>query len=279
MSKVSELIFKDYLTRDKLIQFRKILLSKNLKSSLAANLSDQLLICNPFAEEKDKDGYFKYQTPSNILKNNSLLYKRRLWGQGEIRKYNELKINEAYKCNEKLKYIKKFKDEYHVCMERVIISDAKADTLISRELRTLVYKISKYSRSTMAANQTPLIGEIINKNFAFNDLDIIQYSQLTSNPHRIHWDKSYTQDIEGYETIIVQGPFLLQTLASTVSAYLGINISSIKYKNHNILYQDIPIEIVYHKSPSVPDGPVEAHIRSAKDPSFVYLSALITTKP
>jgi 3-methylfumaryl-CoA hydratase len=35
---------------------------------------------------------------------------------------------------------------------------------------------------------------------------------LTFNSHRIHYDRSYTRDVEGYPSLVVQGPLLATLL-------------------------------------------------------------------
>lgn len=41
---------------------------------------------------------------------------------------------------------------------------------------------------------------------------LFRYSALTFNPHRIHYDRLYAMDVEGYPGLVVQGPFSQQCL-------------------------------------------------------------------
>ena len=41
---------------------------------------------------------------------------------------------------------------------------------------------------------------------------LFRYSALTFNPHRIHYDRPYAMDVEGYPGLVVHGPFSQQCL-------------------------------------------------------------------
>ena len=49
--------------------------------------------------------------------------------------------------------------------------------------------------------------------------DIVQlfrYSAITFNPHRIHYDRTYAMEVEGYPGLVVHGPFTTQCLLDLV---------------------------------------------------------------
>ena len=49
--------------------------------------------------------------------------------------------------------------------------------------------------------------------------DIVQlfrYSAITFNPHRIHYDRNYATEVEGYPGLVVHGPFTTQCLLDLV---------------------------------------------------------------
>jgi 3-methylfumaryl-CoA hydratase len=41
---------------------------------------------------------------------------------------------------------------------------------------------------------------------------LFRYSALTYNAHRIHYDRDYATNVEGYAGLVVQGPFLATLL-------------------------------------------------------------------
>ena len=47
------------------------------------------------------------------------------------------------------------------------------------------------------------------------------FSAATYNGHRIHYDKDYARDDEGYEDVLVQGPLQAALLARAITDWIG----------------------------------------------------------
>jgi hydroxyacyl-ACP dehydratase HTD2-like protein with hotdog domain len=47
------------------------------------------------------------------------------------------------------------------------------------------------------------------------------FSAATYNGHRIHYDKDWARDTEGYEDVLVQGPLQAALLARAVTDWIG----------------------------------------------------------
>lgn len=57
-----------------------------------------------------------------------------------------------------------------------------------------------------------------------SEVQLFRYSAVTFNGHRIHYDRTYARDVEGYDGLVVHGPFtaaLLADLAVRTSGPLG----------------------------------------------------------
>lgn len=48
------------------------------------------------------------------------------------------------------------------------------------------------------------------------DTGLVAYSAITQNGHRIHWDRDFCRDVEGYPGLVVHGPLLATLLADTL---------------------------------------------------------------
>ncbi len=59
------------------------------------------------------------------------------------------------------------------------------------------------------------------QSLTFNPTMLFRYSALTFNGHRIHYDRDYARDMEGYEGLVVHGPLLAQHLILMADAQLG----------------------------------------------------------
>lgn len=56
----------------------------------------------------------------------------------------------------------------------------------------------------------------------FNEVMLFQYSALTLNTHRIHYDADYCRDTAGYPALVVHGPLLATLLAQVTVAVSGM---------------------------------------------------------
>jgi len=63
---------------------------------------------------------------------------------------------------------------------------------------------------------------------------LFRFSALTFNAHSIHLDENYTQNQEGYKTLLVHGPLTLTLLLSVLQhnlSGLGLRVDRFDYKN------------------------------------------------
>ncbi|OXV12142.1 hypothetical protein Egran_00097 [Elaphomyces granulatus] len=75
---------------------------------------------------------------------------------------------------------------------------------------------------------------------------LFRYSALMFNAHSIHYDRKYTQDIEGYRDLLVPGPLSLTLMLTALRPYLSKLsrvITEVEYRNVAPLYVDEEMEI------------------------------------
>jgi 3-methylfumaryl-CoA hydratase len=73
---------------------------------------------------------------------------------------------------------------------------------------------------------------------------LFRYSALTFNGHRIHYDKPYAIDVEGYRSLVVHGPLtatLLQNFAQDCKP--DSRLSMFEFKGVNPLFVDEVLEL------------------------------------
>jgi hydroxyacyl-ACP dehydratase HTD2-like protein with hotdog domain len=59
------------------------------------------------------------------------------------------------------------------------------------------------------------------------------FSAATYNGHRIHYDKDWARDVEGYQNVIVQGPLQAALLARAITDWIGGRGRLIEYAVQN----------------------------------------------
>jgi hydroxyacyl-ACP dehydratase HTD2-like protein with hotdog domain len=59
------------------------------------------------------------------------------------------------------------------------------------------------------------------------------FSAATYNGHRIHYDKEWARDVEGYDNVIVQGPLQAALLARAITDWIGGRGRLVEYAVQN----------------------------------------------
>jgi len=82
--------------------------------------------------------------------------------------------------------------------------------LCATENRHIVYTDSK--PKTGQTDEAEIPGEWIEK-IKTNAVQLFRYSALTFNGHRIHYDRKYATEVEGYPGLVVHGPMMATMLS------------------------------------------------------------------
>ncbi len=71
--------------------------------------------------------------------------------------------------------------------------------------------------------------ETLSETASFSATLLFRYSALTFNGHRIHYDRDYARDVEGYGGLVVHGPLLAQLLMQMAERRIG-TLSSFQFR-------------------------------------------------
>ncbi|MFK7762281.1 MAG: acyl dehydratase [Roseobacter sp.] len=97
----------------------------------------------------------------------------------------------------------------------------QGDALCVTEWQDLIYRAA--ADLTAAAPQPPQArcDEDSRVEVGFTTTQLFRYSALTFNGHRIHYDRPYARDVEGYAGLVVHGPLLAQQLMLMAEKNVG----------------------------------------------------------
>jgi 3-methylfumaryl-CoA hydratase len=84
------------------------------------------------------------------------------------------------------------------------------------EFHDIVYREAKRSGDAEPAPQPAESGAAWQRVVVPDDVLLFRYSALTFNGHRIHYDRKYVTEVEGYPGLIVHGPFIATLLMDLV---------------------------------------------------------------
>lgn len=157
---------------------------------------------------------------------------RRMWAGSRVKFHQPLTIGHQATKTSTIKSVQ-FKEGRSgklafVCIEHRI---SGGSGLAITEEQDIVYRDNP---SPDAAKPTPIlapIGEDYSLALEANSVLLFRYSALTFNGHRIHYDRDYATQVEGYPGLVVHGPLLATYLVELVARrYPERNIVDFEFK-------------------------------------------------
>jgi 3-methylfumaryl-CoA hydratase len=74
-----------------------------------------------------------------------------------------------------------------------------------------------------------------------DEVTLFRYSALTFNGHRIHYDRRYATEVEGYPGLVVHGPFIATMLLELVRRSIpGTMVAEFQFRAISPLFDDAP---------------------------------------
>lgn len=83
------------------------------------------------------------------------------------------------------------------------------------------------------------------RTIAPDPVSLFRYSALTFNPHRIHYDRPYAMEVEGYPGLVVHGPYSSQCLLDLARDHSGgRGLKSYAMRARAPLFDNDPFDVV-----------------------------------
>jgi len=110
-----------------------------------------------------------------------------------------------------------------------------------------------YRDADGAARPVPVAGQLetaeLSRQVAPDPVLLFRYSALTYNSHRIHYDREYATQVEGYPELVVQGPLTATLLLDALGRLLpDANIGSFSFRGRRPLYCGSPVTLALSPS-------------------------------
>lgn len=105
------------------------------------------------------------------------------------------------------------------------------DDIAVTEDQDIVYRDHRRPGDLPAATRKPPGDAIWSRDVEPDEVMLFRYSALTFNAHRIHYDRDYAMDVEGYPGLVVQGPLVATLLLDLVNRHRpGATIASFGFR-------------------------------------------------
>jgi 3-methylfumaryl-CoA hydratase len=116
--------------------------------------------------------------------------------------------------------------------------------LAIREEQDIVYRDRPAADAPAAAPKAAPDNEQFSRAIAPDPVLLMRYSALTFNGHRIHYDRPYAMEEEGYPGLVVHGPLIATLLLEQLqAAQPDARIASFEFKAVSPLFDTAPFAV------------------------------------
>ncbi|RYX94986.1 MAG: acyl-CoA dehydrogenase [Comamonadaceae bacterium] len=139
---------------------------------------------------------------------------RRMWAGGQLEFYDALQIGDAASRTSTIDDVTvKSGRTGDLCFVKVRHELSSPRGLALREFHDIVYRPNPEAGAPAPAYETAPADAGWAETVTPDDVLLFRYSALTFNGHRIHYDRRYVTQVEGYPGLIVHGPLMATLLA------------------------------------------------------------------
>lgn len=114
----------------------------------------------------------------------------------------------------------------------------KNEDLLLNEVQTFILLEESKSKPVFSSGDPISQDAQAKKSLTPDALQLFQYSALGFNSHKIHLDRSYAQDVEGYPNLLVNGGLASLYVTEFLRVNCQVNLSSFKAKHNAPLFCD-----------------------------------------
>ncbi len=189
---------------------------------------------------------------------------RRMWAGGTLRSLRPALVGVRAELRSGIREVKEKRGRsgrlVFVTVGHTLLQDGRA---CMEEEQVIVYREAMRSRgtasargsSTTASPHAPVADGAEpaaakwTRTFLPTSVTLFQFSALTYNGHRIHYDHPYATETEGYPGLLVHGPLTALLLLDAARRHSEAPVSSFRYRALAPLFADQPITLVGRRGP------------------------------
>jgi 3-methylfumaryl-CoA hydratase len=189
--------------------------------------------------------------------------RRRMWAGGRVRTSGPLRCGEpATKRTRVLAVTEKQGRSGRLTFVTVGVQVLQNGAVVVDEEQDIVYRDEAGAAALPSAATTPQTEVPAGKDereIGISPTLLFRFSALTYNAHRIHYDRDYCRDVEGYPGLLTHGPLQAIAMAEAARAVGSTGDVSFEYRLVSPLFDDQGLIV------SAADGPDGATVTAARD--------------
>lgn len=183
---------------------------------------------------------------------------RRMWAGGHLVAHSPLVLGEAAVLHSRVERVEEKTGRSGALTVVTVRHEVHQGGRAVEEEQVLIYRDSEREQGRTAAGSSPSPSEAAaggtrwSETYTPTRVALFQFSALTWNAHRIHYDHTWATGREGYQDILVHAPLTALLLLDRASRHDGAP-RSFRYRALSPLYVERPITLAGLE----PDGPEE----------------------
>ena len=178
---------------------------------------------------------------------------RRMWAGGTLRSLRPALIGEPAELRSEIREVKEKRGKsgrlVFITVGQTVLQGGHSCV---EEEQLIVYREAERRRAdalpTRGHADTPPAAWT--ETFLPTTVTLFQFSALTFNGHRIHYDHPYVTQREGYPGLLVHGPLTALVLLDAAQRHGPAPVSSFRYRAFAPLYVDQPATLVERQEPA-----------------------------
>jgi len=172
-----------------------------------------------------------------------VLLPRRMWAGSQVSCHQALRVGDTVNRVSRVKKVTAKSGRtgqlVFVTVEHQIYSES--EELLITESQDLVYRepgtIPTTTTNTSPDPYKPPLAVQWSESVVPDPVLLFRYSALTFNGHRIHYDRDYAVNVEGYPGLVVHGPLTVSMLLKLMYRHLGdVGIKSFSFRGSRPLF-------------------------------------------
>ncbi|MEF2554499.1 MaoC family dehydratase N-terminal domain-containing protein [Aurantimonas sp. A2-1-M11] len=179
-------------------------------------------------------------------------FHRRMWAAGDVTVHRPLRLGVPATRRSTIADVAfKSGKTGALCFVTIAHAISQEDETAIDERQTVVYRDRGLPEKALRAPGEP----VPEGYFVHPDMELFFYSALTHNGHRIHWDREFCRDVEGYPGLIVHGPLMATKLSDAMAGEAPVR--HFAFRALAPVFDTTPIRLVHETSGASREGRVE----------------------
>jgi len=167
-----------------------------------------------------------------------------MWAGGRMTLHQPLRVGEAVRCQTTIKSaVQKVGRSGPIAFVTIAYDFSGPNGLAVAEELDVAYRAAAQPGETPPPPTPAPMEAQWHRTVTPDPVLLFKYSALTFNPHRIHYDRPYTTEVEGYPGLLVHGPLIATLLLDLVRRNSDRQITSLSYRAMRPLYDTAPFEL------------------------------------